>query len=71
VHGINARNLSVQLSLSQTSKNASSFLLSLVLSSTKSENKGRTGSAQELGVKVAQIMHTHVRKCKNNKIKKL
>jgi hypothetical protein len=40
VHGSNARNHFVQISLSQTSKYAISFLLSLyVFSSTKSENK--------------------------------
>jgi hypothetical protein len=38
VHGSNAKNVSVQLSLSQTSKNAMSFFLVLVFSSTKSEN---------------------------------
>jgi hypothetical protein len=40
VDGNNARNLSVYLSLSQTSKNAMSFLLSLMFfCSTKLENK--------------------------------
>jgi endo-alpha-1,4-polygalactosaminidase (GH114 family) len=38
VHKSNTRNLSVQLSLSQTSKN-DVFLISYVFSSTKSENK--------------------------------
>jgi hypothetical protein len=40
IHGNNTRNLSVQLSLSQTSKNAMLFLLSFMFfSSTKLENK--------------------------------
>jgi hypothetical protein len=34
------------------------------------EQEGGTGSAWKLGVGVAQIMYTHVSKCKNNKIKK-
>jgi hypothetical protein len=34
------------------------------------EQEGGTGSAQRLGVgEVAQIMYTHISKCKNNKIK--
>jgi hypothetical protein len=74
VHGSNARNLSVYLSLSQTSKNAMSFLLSLVFSSAKSKKRGGTDSAWKWvwgewrGI---QTMYTHVSKCKNDKIKKL
>jgi hypothetical protein len=34
------------------------------------EKEGGSGSAQRLGIgEVAQIMYTHVSKCKNNKIK--
>jgi hypothetical protein len=74
VHGRNARNLSVQLSLSQTSKNTLSFLLSPVFSSTKSENKRVEQVLPRrvwglAGGKVAQTMYTHVSKCKNDKIK--
>jgi hypothetical protein len=50
VHGSNARNLSVYLSLSQTSKNAMSFLLSLVFSSAKSKKEGWNGFCLEVGV---------------------
>jgi hypothetical protein len=39
VHGSNARNLSVELSLSQDSKNAVVLIISSVFSSTISENK--------------------------------
>jgi hypothetical protein len=39
VQGNKARNLSVYLSLSQTSKNVMSLIISYLFSSTKSENK--------------------------------
>jgi hypothetical protein len=39
VHGSNARNLSVYLSLSQTSKNAVFFIIAYVFSSIKLEKK--------------------------------
>jgi hypothetical protein len=68
VHGSNAKNLSVELSLSQTSNNAM-FFLSLVLENKIGEQEVRTGSAWKCGRKVAQIMYTHVNKCKNDKIK--
>jgi hypothetical protein len=55
--------------LSQTSKNAMSFLLFLMFSLQQSgEQDGGKGSAWKLGAgEVAQIMCTHVSKCKNNK----
>jgi hypothetical protein len=58
-----ARNLSVQLSLSLTSKNGMSFLLSPMFSLPRS-------GVRRVGGKVAQIMHIHLRKCKNDKRKK-
>jgi hypothetical protein len=33
------------------------------------EQEGRTVSARRLGRRMAQIMYTHVSKCKDNKIK--
>jgi hypothetical protein len=66
VHGTNARNLSLQLSLSQTSKNAMSFLLSATFS--LQQNQGRSGQwGQE---EVTQTLYTQVSKCKNDKEKK-
>jgi hypothetical protein len=82
VHGSNARNLSVQLSLFSTSKNALSFLLCLCLLFNKIGDKGRTGSAWkqggmvgrgsggEQGEGVAQTMYAHVNKCIKNFFKK-
>jgi hypothetical protein len=69
VHGSNARNLSVQLSLSQTSSNA--IIIVYVFSSTKSENKSVEHVLPEssgVGEKVAQIVYKHVNKCKIDKI---
>jgi hypothetical protein len=69
------RYLSVELFISQTSKNAMCFLLFLVFSSTKSENKRAEqvlpGSWDEVLVEErwAQRMYTHMNKFKNNKIK--
>jgi hypothetical protein len=75
VHGNNTRNLP----LSQTSKNPCfSYYLLFFFFYKIIEQKGRTGSVQRwregAGGKqgageVAQIMYTHVSKCKNNKIK--
>jgi hypothetical protein len=54
-------------------KTLSFFIISYVFTSTKSENKRteqvlpRSGDG---GVEVAQIMDTHVSKCKNDKMKK-
>jgi hypothetical protein len=45
------------------------FFLSLVLENKIGEQEVRTGSAWKCGRKVAQIMYTHVNKCKNDKIK--
>jgi hypothetical protein len=70
MHGNNARNLSVQISSSQTSKNAMFFLIiSCFILNKIREQKGRTGSAWKGWGEVAQIMYTHVSKCKNYKIK--
>jgi hypothetical protein len=73
-HGSNARNLSVQLSLSQTSKNNMSLLLSFKFSLQQNERRGQNMCCLEArrGVglgEVAQRMFTHVNKYKNDKIK--
>jgi hypothetical protein len=71
MHGNNTRNLSVDLSLSQTRKNTMFFIIFDIFSSTKLENK-RAEQVLPGGVgrqEVAQIMSTHVSKCKNDKIK--
>jgi hypothetical protein len=72
VHGSNARNLSVKLSLSPASKNAMSFLLFHIFSSTKSEKKRAEqdqpginggpvlGKGGGMGGEVAQIMYIRV-----------
>jgi hypothetical protein len=66
VHGSNARNLSVDLSLSQTSKNDLSYVFSStklekgteqVLPGSKSVRKGR-----RVGGEMAQTMYTHMNK---------
>jgi hypothetical protein len=49
VHGSNARTLSVQLSLPQTSKKAVSFLLPLMFSLQQNWTRGQKGSAQKQG----------------------
>jgi hypothetical protein len=49
VHGSNARNFSVELSLFQTSKSGMSFLLLLMSSLYKIGEEGRTGSAWKQG----------------------
>jgi hypothetical protein len=49
VHGSNARNFSVELSLSLTHKNDMSFLLSHVFSNKIEEEQGATGSAWNWG----------------------
>jgi hypothetical protein len=72
VHGSNARNLSVYLSLSQTSKECYVFLIiSYVFSSTILENK----RAKEIlsrrggdGERWPQTIYTQVSKCINDKI---
>jgi hypothetical protein len=62
VHGSNARNLSVELSLSQTSKNAVFLIIAYVFSSTKSEKRAQQVlHGAEWG---AQTMYTHVRNVK-------
>jgi hypothetical protein len=44
--------------------------MSYVFSSTKSEKRGWNQFCPEAGVRgEAQVMYTHVSKCKNNKIK--
>jgi hypothetical protein len=65
MHGRKARNLPVWLPLSQTSKNAMFFFSKI------GEQEGGTGSVRRRGREreVAQIMYTHVSKCKNGKIK--
>jgi hypothetical protein len=58
---------------SQTNKNATSFLLSLILS--LQQNQKRRGwnrfslKGEGCGGEVEQTMYTHVSKCKNDKIK--
>jgi hypothetical protein len=47
VHGSNARNLSVELSLSQASKNAMPFLLSLMFSLQQNWRRGQNRSFLE------------------------
>jgi hypothetical protein len=75
VHGSNARNLSVQLSLSQTGKNTMPFLLSLMFSLQQNQRtRGQNRLCPEVGgdgrsEEVAQTMYTHVSKYKNNKRK--
>jgi hypothetical protein len=72
VHGSSTRNLSAQLSLSQTSNNTMSFLLSLMFS--LQQNQKTRGwnrfCPEKVGRNVAQTMYTHVSKCKNNKVKR-
>jgi hypothetical protein len=73
MHGNNTKNLSVSLSLPRASKNSIFFLLSFIyFFSTKLENK----RAEQLlpggwlggGVKVAQIIYTHISVKMRNKI---
>jgi hypothetical protein len=73
IHESIARNLSVLLSLSQISKNAISFLLSLTyfLFNKTGEQEGRTGSAwnwQGVGG-LRRWPKQCISKCKNYKIK--
>jgi hypothetical protein len=59
-----------RISLSQTSKNAISFLLTFVFFFNKiRQQEVRTGSAQKGGAGLPQIMYTNVSICKNDKIK--
>jgi hypothetical protein len=72
VHGSNARNLSVRLSLSQTSKNAMSFLFSLMFPlqqnwRTREQNRFFPEWGCGRRKEVAQTMYTHVGKCKNER----
>jgi hypothetical protein len=73
VHESNARILSVELSLSQTSKRYEFLIISYVFSSTKSENKRARRFCPEEWiwgeVQVAQTRYIHVSKCKNDKKK--
>jgi hypothetical protein len=72
VHGSNARNVFVELSLPQVSKNTVSFLLSFMFSLQQNR---RTRVVEQVlprregEEEVAQIMYTHVSKSKNDKIK--
>jgi hypothetical protein len=82
VHGSNARNLSVQLSLSQLAKTLCLSYYAYVFSSTKLEiraeqvlpgNKGGwwgEGVGGEQGGGLAQTMYAHVNKCIKNFFKK-
>jgi hypothetical protein len=72
VHGSNARNLSKYLSLSQASKNAMPFLLSLLFSLQQYWRKGQYRFCLEVrgwgtGGEMAQTMYTHVNKYINIK----
>jgi hypothetical protein len=49
VHGRNSRNLSVELSLSQTSKNAMSFLFTLKFSHHENQRRGQNRFCPERG----------------------
>jgi hypothetical protein len=71
VHGKNAMNFSVLLSLSQTSKILclSYYLLCFLFNKIR-EQEVRTGSAWKERWELAQTMYTHVSKYKNDKIKK-
>jgi hypothetical protein len=72
LHGSNTRNLSVQPSSSQTSKNTMSFLLSLMFSLQQNQRtRGRNKFCLEVCMGVDQAMYTHVSKCKNDELKKL
>jgi hypothetical protein len=72
VHGSNARNLSVQLSLPQTSKNTVFLIISCFLINKIGDfvlqNRGWEGG-EGRREEVAQTMYTHVSKCKNDKTK--
>jgi hypothetical protein len=71
VHGSKVRNLSAELSLSQTSKNT--FLLPLCLQQNwRTRKQNRFYLEAVVGGEVAQTMYIHVSKCKNKfkKIKK-
>jgi hypothetical protein len=69
MHGSNASNLFVLLSLSQTSKRCVFLIISYVFSSTKLENKRAEQPGSGVGGEAAQTMYTRVSKCKNDKIK--
>jgi hypothetical protein len=65
--------ISLLLSLSQTCKNAMSFLLSFMFSLQQNKRAEQVLLRNEEGEggrgEVSQIMYTHVSKCKNDKIK--
>jgi hypothetical protein len=68
-YGSNARNLFVELFLSQTSKNAMFFLLSLMFSLQQNQRtRGQNRFCLKRGG-VAQIMYTQISKCTSDKIK--
>jgi hypothetical protein len=70
VHGSNARNLSVQLSSSQTSKMLCLSYYLLCFSSTKLRTRRQNRFCpEEMGEGDGKTMYTHVSKCKNYKIK--
>jgi hypothetical protein len=69
VPGINAGNHPAQLSLSQTSKNALFFLLSFMFFHQQNWRTRRLNCLEVGRGKEAQIMYTHVSKCKNDKKK--
>jgi hypothetical protein len=72
-NGSSARNLSVLLFLSQSSKMLClCYYLLCFLFNKIGEQEGRTGSAWMQRVvrrEVAQTMYTHMSKCKNDKMK--
>jgi hypothetical protein len=76
VYGSKARNLSGQLSLSQTSKNTMMPCLSYYVLHFSLQQNQRTGGRNRFclevggggGRDVAQTMYTYVSKCKNDKI---
>jgi hypothetical protein len=66
MHGNNTKNLLVQLSLYQTSKNAMFFSLSFMLflqQNRRTRRPIRFCPEAERGIEVAQIMYTLVSKC--------
>jgi hypothetical protein len=67
VHGSNARNLSVRLSLSQTSKKGYVFLIISCFLFNKIG--GHWNRFCEVAEEVAQTIYTHMSKCKNDKLK--
>jgi hypothetical protein len=78
VQGRNARNLSVQISLSQTNKNAMSLLLPLMFSLQQNWKRGQNRFCLEEGVEVdrgvgqgREMAQIYMNKCINNKKRSL